>query len=108
MNSEQLEKVRQGKGFVAALDQSGGSTPKALKLYGIPSDRYSSEEEMFDLVHEREHLLLARPRVALDAVEIEGLRRAAAALVERSDEAVLRVHLPPLLLEPVHDQPRVA
>lgn len=52
MNSEQLEKVRQGKGFVAALDQSGGSTPKALKLYGIEEDAYDGEAEMFDRIHE--------------------------------------------------------
>jgi fructose-bisphosphate aldolase class I len=47
----QLEKIRSGKGFFAALDQSGGSTPKALAEYGIAESRYDSEEEMFDLVH---------------------------------------------------------
>ena len=47
----QAEQMRSGKGFVAALDQSGGSTPKALRLYGIEEDRYSSEAEMFDLIH---------------------------------------------------------
>jgi len=52
VNQEQLEKVRAGKGFIAALDQSGGSTPKALKLYGIEEDAYSGEDEMFDLIHE--------------------------------------------------------
>jgi fructose-bisphosphate aldolase class I len=52
MNSEQLEKVRQGNGFVAALDQSGGSTPKALKLYGVEEDAYDGEAEMFDRIHE--------------------------------------------------------
>jgi len=51
MNQEQLEKMAHGKGFIAALDQSGGSTPKALKLYGIDESSYSSEDEMFDLVH---------------------------------------------------------
>lgn len=51
MNTEQLEKMRTGKGFIAALDQSGGSTPKALKLYGIEESEYSGDEEMFDLVH---------------------------------------------------------
>lgn len=48
---KQAEQMRSGKGFVAALDQSGGSTPKALKLYGIEEDRYSSDAEMFDLIH---------------------------------------------------------
>jgi fructose-bisphosphate aldolase, class I len=52
MNSEQLAKVEAGRGFVAALDQSGGSTPKALKLYGIDESAYSGESEMFDLIHE--------------------------------------------------------
>jgi len=45
--SEQFEKVKNGKGFIAALDQSGGSTPKALAAYGIPEDRYSSDEEIY-------------------------------------------------------------
>lgn len=47
----QRENIAKGEGFIAALDQSGGSTPKALRLYGIPEDRYGSEAEMFDLVH---------------------------------------------------------
>ncbi|MRN54711.1 fructose bisphosphate aldolase [Paenibacillus monticola] len=51
MNMEQLERIRTGKGFIAALDQSGGSTPKALLQYGIKEDRYSNEEEMYGLVH---------------------------------------------------------
>lgn len=52
MNKEQLERIRTGDGFIAALDQSGGSTPKALQQYGIGEDRYSGEEEMYALVHE--------------------------------------------------------
>ena len=52
MDEEQLEKVRSGHGFIAALDQSGGSSPKALALYGIDESTYSGEEEMFDLIHE--------------------------------------------------------
>src|SRR5262252_804906 len=51
MEATQLERVRSGRGFIAALDQSGGSTPKALAEYGIDGSRYTSEEEMFDLVH---------------------------------------------------------
>ncbi|ATR94199.1 fructose bisphosphate aldolase [Porphyromonas gingivalis] len=52
MNKEQLQQMRQAPGFVGALDQSGGSTPKALKAYGIQPDAYQSEEEMFDLIHQ--------------------------------------------------------
>ena len=52
MNSKQLAIMHTGKGFIAALDQSGGSTPKALIAYGIKEDAYSNEEEMFELVHE--------------------------------------------------------
>lgn len=51
MNTQQREKMNSGKGFIAALDQSGGSTPKALKLYGIEESAYKSEAEMFDLIH---------------------------------------------------------
>ena len=51
MNAEQSTKMRSGKGFIAALDQSGGSTPKALKLYGIEESEYSGEDQMFDLIH---------------------------------------------------------
>ena len=49
--SDQLSKVRNGDGFIAALDQSGGSTPKALRLYGVDESAYANDEEMFDLVH---------------------------------------------------------
>ena len=51
MNPTQFEKVKTGRGFFAALDQSGGSTPKALAEYGVEPDRYSNDTEMFDLVH---------------------------------------------------------
>jgi len=51
-NEQQLQKVRKATGFIAALDQSGGSTPKALKLYGISEDAWSNDEEMFDMVHQ--------------------------------------------------------
>ncbi|WP_409345370.1 fructose bisphosphate aldolase [Paenibacillus sp. MBLB4367] len=52
MNTNQLDRIRTGKGFIAALDQSGGSTPKALQQYGIQENSYSNEEEMYALVHE--------------------------------------------------------
>ena len=49
--SEQIERMGRGSGFIAALDQSGGSTPKALQLYGVDDSAYSSDDEMFDTVH---------------------------------------------------------
>lgn len=52
MNNSQFEKIKNGKGFIAALDQSGGSTPKALANYGVLEDTYSNEEEIFNFVHE--------------------------------------------------------
>ena len=61
MNSEQAEKLSHGTGFVAALDQSGGSTPKALRLYGIGPDDYSGDEQMFDLVHRMRTRIITSP-----------------------------------------------
>ena len=61
LNTEQLEKMRTGKGFIAALDQSGGSTPKAFKLYGIEESAYSGDEEMFDLVHAMRTRIIKSP-----------------------------------------------
>lgn len=52
MNQEMMQKVRAGDGFIAALDQSGGSTPKALKAYGVGADAFSNETEMYDRIHE--------------------------------------------------------
>lgn len=52
LDQAQLDKVTNGRGFIAALDQSGGSTPKALKLYGIEENEYSGDDQMFDLIHE--------------------------------------------------------
>ena len=51
MDKNKTERMRTGKGFIAALDQSGGSTPKALALYGVEKNEYANEKEMFDLVH---------------------------------------------------------
>src|SRR3954454_1975627 len=61
MNQQQLKKMRDGAGFIAALDQSGGSTPKALKLYGIPDDSWSGDDEMFDLIHEMRARIIKSP-----------------------------------------------
>lgn len=61
MNTQQYEKVKSSKGFIAALDQSGGSTPKALRLYGIREDAYSGDEEMFNLVHAMRTRIITSP-----------------------------------------------
>ena len=61
MNEKQLQQMTSKKGFIAALDQSGGSTPKALRLYGIPEDKYRTDDEMFDLVHEMRTRIIKSP-----------------------------------------------
>ncbi|SEQ48892.1 fructose-bisphosphate aldolase [Virgibacillus subterraneus] len=70
MNNSQFEKIKNGKGFIAALDQSGGSTPKALANYGVLEDAYSNEEEMFNLVHEMRTRIITSP--AFDSTYILG------------------------------------
>ena len=61
MNDQMLQQMKSGNGFVAALDQSGGSTPKALKLYGIEGSEYSSDAEMFDLMHQMRTRIMTSP-----------------------------------------------
>jgi fructose-bisphosphate aldolase class I len=61
VNIEMFEKMRAGQGFIAALDQSGGSTPKALRLYGIEESEYSGEAEMFDLIHQMRARIITSP-----------------------------------------------
>lgn len=61
MTAEQTDRMGSGRGFIAALDQSGGSTPKALALYGIEKDRYSNDDEMFDLVHAMRTRIVTSP-----------------------------------------------
>ena len=68
MNQDQLEQVRSGNGFIAALDQSGGSTPKALKLYGVDEDQYSGEAEMYDRIHEMRSRIIVSPAFTGDRV----------------------------------------
>lgn len=68
MNKEQFLRMKDGKGFIAALDQSGGSTPKALKNYGINEDAYSNEEEMFKLVHEMRERIITNEAFTSDRV----------------------------------------
>ena len=61
MNNEMFQQMKSGKGFIAALDQSGGSTPKALALYGVTESAYSNEAEMFDRMHEMRSRLIKSP-----------------------------------------------
>jgi len=61
VNQQQLTQMRTGKGFIAALDQSGGSTPKALKLYGVDETAYSNEDEMFDVIHAMRSRMVMSP-----------------------------------------------
>lgn len=68
MQKEQLERMKNGQGFIAALDQSGGSTPKALQLYGIAPDAYSGEDDMFDLVHDMRTRLMTSPAFDSDSI----------------------------------------
>jgi fructose-bisphosphate aldolase, class I len=79
VDTTQFEKVRTGRGFFAALDQSGGSTPKALAEYGIPPDQYNSETEMFDLVHAMRTRVITSPA-------FDGSRVLAAILFEQTME----------------------
>ena len=61
VNAEQLQKVKTSPGFIAALDQSGGSTPKALRLYGVQENTWSSDEEMFAIVHQMRTRIITSP-----------------------------------------------
>ena len=68
MNREQAEKVQSGEGFIAALDQSGGSTPKALKVYGVGEDQYTNDAEMFDRIHEMRTRIITSPSFSGDRI----------------------------------------
>ncbi len=61
MNKDMLDRIRTDKGFIAALDQSGGSTPKALRLYGVEESEYADETEMFDLIHRMRSRIITSP-----------------------------------------------
>jgi fructose-bisphosphate aldolase, class I len=83
VNIAQFEKIKIGRGFFAALDQSGGSTPKALAEYGVTEDRYSSDAEMFDLVHAMRTRVLTSPA-------FDGSRVLAAILFEQTMDRDVR------------------
>ena len=67
-NPDQFKRVSAGQGFIAALDQSGGSTPKALRLYGVEENEYSGEAEMFDLIHQMRSRIIKSPSFNGDKV----------------------------------------
>jgi len=68
MNKEQFNRIKTGKGFIAALDQSGGSTPKALLSYGVQEDSYSNSDEMFDIVHAMRTRIITNPAFTSDHI----------------------------------------
>lgn len=68
INEEQLNRMHSGKGFIAALDQSGGSTPKALSLYGVLEDSFANDEEMYTLVHEMRTRIIKSPAFKSDYI----------------------------------------
>lgn len=68
MDQAQLDKIRNGQGFIAALDQSGGSTPKALRLYGVEESAYEGDAEMFDLIHQMRTRIVTSPSFGGDRV----------------------------------------
>jgi len=68
LNTEQLKKIEAGNGFIAALDQSGGSTPKALKLYGVDESAYTNDSEMFDRMHEMRTRIITSPAFTGDRI----------------------------------------
>lgn len=68
MNQEQFDKIKNGNGFIAALDQSGGSTPKALSGYGVSEDQYTNDDEMFNLVHDMRTRIVTSPSFTADKV----------------------------------------
>lgn len=68
MNQEQFDKIKNGNGFIAALDQSGGSTPKALRGYGASEDQYTNDDEMFNLVHDMRTRIVTSPSFTADKV----------------------------------------
>jgi fructose-bisphosphate aldolase class I len=68
MTNTQFDRMKSGLGFIAALDQSGGSTPKALRLYGLSESDYSSEAEMFDLIHTMRTRIIKSPAFTSDKI----------------------------------------
>lgn len=103
MNTTQAARMRTGRGFVAALDQSGGSTPKALLRYGITEDKYSNDEEMFELVHKMRERIMTSPSFSSEKIlatilfektmdaQVEGVDTAAYLWETKSIVSILKV-----------------
>jgi fructose-bisphosphate aldolase class I len=89
VNDLQLQKISTGRGFVAALDQSGGSTPGTLAAYGIPASAYSSDEQMFDLVHQMRSRIIRSP-------SFDGGRLLAAILFDNTMQRRIDDRRPPI------------
>ena len=68
MNEKQLRRIAEDDGFIDALDQSGGSTPQTLQVYGIEADAYSDDAEMFDLIHQMRTRIISSPRFSGDRI----------------------------------------
>jgi fructose-bisphosphate aldolase class I len=68
MNVQQVDRIASGRGFITALDQSGGSTPKTLAAYGITQTAYANDEEMFDLIHQMRTRIIESKRFNSDRV----------------------------------------
>lgn len=86
INQDQKNRIAAGQGFIAALDQSGGSTPKALKLYGIDESAYSGDAEMFALVHQMRSRIVTSPAFT-------GERVVGAILFERTMDDLSLIHI---------------
>lgn len=101
MNEQQFQKMQSAPGFIAALDQSGGSTPKALKLYGIPEDAYSNEDEMFDLVHAMRSRIIESPSFngdrVLGAILFEGTMERQIGGIDTGDYLWMQKNVVPFL-----------
>lgn len=68
MDQKKYKKIKEGKGFIAALDQSGGSTPRALSLYGVDETKYTSEEDMFNIIHDMRSRIIKSKSFASDSI----------------------------------------
>ena len=101
MNQDQLIRMREGKGFIAALDQSGGSTPKALKLYGVQETEYANETEMFDQIHKMRSRMMTSPAFTgervLGAILFEGTMDRDVEGVGTAEYLWTRKHIVPIL-----------
>lgn len=101
MNTEQLKRMQSGKGFIAALDQSGGSTPKALLLYGISESSYSGDEEMFEIIHQMRTRIITSPAFSseyiLGAILFKNTMNAAIESLATADHLWERKGIVPIL-----------